>query len=77
MGGGNIVVEQLHVWAAVAVVRYQEFRSRCRAVGFRQEGQGLVEYGLILGLVSVVAIAALTDIGNSVTSTLEDVASQI
>jgi pilus assembly protein Flp/PilA len=71
------VVEQLHLWATAAVVKYQEIRSRCRTFSVRQEGQGLVEYGLILGLVSVVAIAALTDIGNSITSTLEDVASQI
>jgi pilus assembly protein Flp/PilA len=29
----------------------------------RQEGQAMVEYGLILGLVSVIAIGALTLIG--------------
>jgi pilus assembly protein Flp/PilA len=29
----------------------------------RQEGQAMVEYGLILGLVSVVAIGALTLVG--------------
>ena len=32
----------------------------------RQGGQAMVEYGLILGLVSVVAIAALTLIGTDV-----------
>ena len=32
----------------------------------RQAGQAMVEYGLILGLVSVIAIAALTLIGTDV-----------
>ena len=32
----------------------------------REEGQAMVEYALILGLVSVVAIAALTAIGTNV-----------
>jgi pilus assembly protein Flp/PilA len=32
----------------------------------RQNGQAMVEYGLILGLVSVIAIAALTLIGTDV-----------
>jgi pilus assembly protein Flp/PilA len=32
----------------------------------RQDGQAMVEYGLILGLVSVVAVATLTLIGTDV-----------
>jgi pilus assembly protein Flp/PilA len=39
----------------------------------REEGQALVEYTLILALVSVVAILALTSIGNDVVSKLNDV----
>lgn len=35
-----------------------------------EEGQGLVEYGLILGLVSVVCVAALTTMGGKVNGTL-------
>ncbi|MCK5683450.1 Flp family type IVb pilin [bacterium] len=31
-----------------------------------EEGQGLVEYGLILGLIAIVAIAALSAMGTSV-----------
>jgi pilus assembly protein Flp/PilA len=54
----------------------QLFYSRLRD---RQEGQALVEYSLILALISVVAITALTLIGtdvnlvlNSVTTALEN-----
>jgi pilus assembly protein Flp/PilA len=39
----------------------------------REEGQALVEYSLILALVSVVAIAALTSIGNDVVAKLDEV----
>lgn len=42
-----------------------------------EEGQGLVEYGLILALISVVAIAALTLIGGNVTATFNDVAAAL
>ena len=44
-----------------------------RAQVGREEGQALVEYTLILALVSVVAIALLTTIGNDVKTTLESV----
>lgn len=33
-----------------------------------ESGQGMVEYGLILGLIAIVAIAALTATGGSVRS---------
>ncbi len=33
-----------------------------------EEGQGLVEYALIIGLIAVVAIAALTASGGSISS---------
>jgi pilus assembly protein Flp/PilA len=39
----------------------------------REEGQGLVEYALILVLVSIVAIAALGAIGDGVTTVFEDI----
>ena len=40
----------------------------------REEGQGLVEYALILVLVSIVAIAALKALGGSITGILNTVA---
>ena len=43
----------------------------------REEGQGLVEYALILVLVSIVAIAALTAIGVNVTGVFTDIAGEL
>jgi pilus assembly protein Flp/PilA len=39
----------------------------------RQDGQAMVEYGLILGLVSVVAVVALTTVGGDVNNVFNDV----
>ena len=43
----------------------------------REEGQGLVEYALILVLISIVAIGALTAIGGSVNTVLQTVANAL
>jgi Flp pilus assembly pilin Flp len=55
-------------------------RSNVRRVSERardEEGQALVEYALILGLISVVAIVLLAAIGNDITSLLERVTSAL
>lgn len=38
-----------------------------------EEGQGMVEYGLIIALVSVVAIVTLTSIGNKLLAKFQEV----
>jgi len=43
----------------------------------KEEGQALVEYTLILALVSVVAIAALTGLGNAIVSELGKVTEKL
>jgi Flp pilus assembly pilin Flp len=48
------------------------------AVGARrEEGQALVEYALILGLISVVAIALLSAIGTDITALLSTVSTAL
>jgi Flp pilus assembly pilin Flp len=49
------------------------FQSHLVALREREEGQALVEYGLILALVSVAAIITLTAIGVSVDDVLSAV----
>ncbi len=41
------------------------------------EGQGMVEYGLILALVSIVAIAALLILGPNIADIFSDVADEL
>ena len=50
---------------------------KVKAVWDSQEGQGLVEYSLILVLVSIVAIGALAAIGTNVTNVLQTVANTL
>lgn len=52
---------RLNEWIGVIVTRAHELKDR-------DEGQAMVEYALILGLVSVVAITVLGLIGTDVTS---------
>jgi pilus assembly protein Flp/PilA len=42
-----------------------------------EEGQGMVEYALILFLVSIIAIGALTAIGGGVNNVLQTVANHL
>jgi Flp pilus assembly pilin Flp len=48
---------------------HHEYRS--------EEGQAMVEYGLLLALVTLVTVAALTAIGESVVALLEAVAAHL
>jgi pilus assembly protein Flp/PilA len=43
----------------------------------REEGQALVEYALILALVSVVSVAALTLLGGNISNVLNSVAGSV
>jgi pilus assembly protein Flp/PilA len=53
------------------------FIHKINALRDDEAGQGLVEYALILVLVSIVAIGALTAIGANVTSVLQNVANHL
>jgi pilus assembly protein Flp/PilA len=53
------------------------FVRMIKALRDNEEGQGLVEYALILVLVSIVAIGALTAIGTNVTHVLQAIANHL
>ena len=54
-----------------------EFILKVKALRDGEEGQGMVEYALILVLVSIIAIGALTAIGGNVTNVLQTVANHL
>jgi pilus assembly protein Flp/PilA len=62
--------EQLMLWVGKVYARFDELKSR-------EDGQALVEYGLILALVAVVCIGALTLLGTSVRDQINAIANAI
>jgi Flp pilus assembly pilin Flp len=56
---------------------FEMLMTYMRHVTKREEGQALVEYALILSLVSIAAIAGLQLIGTNVLQTLNDVAAEL
>jgi pilus assembly protein Flp/PilA len=55
----------------------RKFTYKVKAQLAREDGQGMVEYALILVLVSIVAIGALAAIGTNVTNVLQTVANHL
>ena len=47
--------------------------TRLQTLRAREEGQGMVEYALLAGLISVVAILAVTAVGENVNTIFESV----
>jgi pilus assembly protein Flp/PilA len=65
-GKGRSMTRYINLWTGTALARLDELKQR-------EEGQTLVEYALILALVSIVAIAALTSLGSAITDKLNSV----
>ncbi len=42
-----------------------------------EEGQGMVEYGLIIALVAIAVIVVLTTLGSTLTNTFSNIASAV
>jgi pilus assembly protein Flp/PilA len=63
------MLEKLTLWTMKSFNRLEELRS--------EEGQALVEYGLILALVAVVCIVALQLLGQNVAAQLTAIATAI
>jgi pilus assembly protein Flp/PilA len=63
------MLEKLTLWTMKSFARLEELRS--------EDGQALVEYGLILALVAVVCIIALQTLGTNVAAQLTAIATAI
>lgn len=42
-----------------------------------EEGQGLVEYGLIIAFIAIVTVTALTTVGTDITNKLNEIANAL
>jgi len=75
MGGGETnMLTELNSFLLSLYTRAQVGRQ---ALMNREEGQALVEYTLILALVSVVAIATLTTLGEDIVTKLKEVTTKL
>ena len=51
--------------------------QRVKAIVRSEKGQGMVEYGLILALIAVVAIAGMSLLGGGLTATLASITAKL
>jgi pilus assembly protein Flp/PilA len=54
-----------------------DFIARLRALAKNEEGQDLIEYALLVGLISLVAVVAVTAAGLSVNTIFTTIAGQL
>jgi pilus assembly protein Flp/PilA len=64
------MLERFTHWAMKSYMHFSDLRTR-------EDGQALVEYGLILALIAVVCIAALQALGTNVSGKLQQIADDI
>ena len=53
------------------------FINRLRTLARNEEGQDLIEYALLVGLISLVAVAAVTAAGGSVNTIFTNIATAL
>jgi len=51
--------------------------AKLKQLVIEEQGQGMVEYGLILALIAIVVIVALTDIGENIKDVFEDIGGKL
>jgi pilus assembly protein Flp/PilA len=54
-----------------------EFVNRLRQLARNTEGQDLLEYALLVGLIALVAVVAITNAGSSVNTIFTNIAAQL
>jgi len=55
------------MWYLISI--WENLKSKMQ----REEGQGLVEYGLLLALIAVVCIFVITSLGTRISGTFDDI----
>jgi len=63
-------MESIAAWTTIVYARLQTLKDN-------EEGQTLVEYGLIIALIAVLCIAALQAVQGGVTGTLNSIANSL
>jgi pilus assembly protein Flp/PilA len=61
----------------VVTIQLTQAKEFLRELLNREEGQGMVEYGLIITLVALVAAAGLTPLGEALQTLFENIANSL
>ncbi|RLL47028.1 Flp family type IVb pilin [Oceanobacillus piezotolerans] len=51
--------------------------NKIKGLFLEEKGQGMTEYGLILGLIAVAVIAALTTMGGNISGLLDNISGKL
>lgn len=62
------MIRKISDYSITAYEKVRNLKSRALSILKQEEGQGMVEYALIIGLVSIAAIAALILLGPKITA---------
>lgn len=70
-------LDRYATWSALNRPEYPRLRAAIDALRAKREGQGLVEYALILALIVIVAVVALTFLGGALQTLLSGIGESI
>jgi pilus assembly protein Flp/PilA len=71
------MINKVSKYSIMAYEKGRSLKNHVLSVFKQKEGQGMVEYALIVGLISVVAIIALTAIGTNVKSIFNEIKTRL
>jgi pilus assembly protein Flp/PilA len=67
------MMNKINEYSILAYGKGRSLKNRAASIFKNEEGQGMVEYGLLIGLISVAALAVLVLLGPRIADMFQDV----
>jgi pilus assembly protein Flp/PilA len=71
------MINKINEYSIMAYEKGRSLKNRVASIFKQEEGQGMVEYALIIGLISIVAIVALGAIGDKLGPMFQKIADSL